>query len=141
MVARFSLPYVVAVAAQRGHVGIGDFRADTLEDPAVRRIMAATKVEVDPQIDLTHGRYGNSPTTIKVKLKGGAEHFMRIDTPFGHPENPASLADGMRKLNACAEMSMAPFSDKQLGLIGEFIDDLDKRPTLAPLFELLVGHK
>ncbi|RWQ26410.1 MAG: MmgE/PrpD family protein, partial [Mesorhizobium sp.] len=61
--------------------------------------------------------------------------------PFGHPDNPASLADGMRKLKACAEMSVLPFSDTQLDLIGEFIEDLDKRPTLAPLFELLVGGK
>lgn len=141
VVARFSLPYAISVAAQYGRVAIGDFRPEALEDPAVRRIMAATKVEVDPEIERTHGRYGNSPTTVKVKLKSGAEHFIRIDLPFGHPENPASLADGIKKLNACAEMSMMPFSEKQLGLIGGFINDLDKQPTLAPLFELLVGDK
>ncbi|MDP3843826.1 MAG: MmgE/PrpD family protein [Oxalobacteraceae bacterium] len=141
VIARFSLPYVISVAAQYGRVAIGDLGPEALEDPAVRRIMAVTKVEVDPEIDRTDGRHWNSPTTVKLKLKGGAEHFIRIDHPFGHPENPASLADGMRKLKACAEMSMLPFSDKQIELIGEFIDDLDKRPTLAPLFELLVGGK
>ncbi|MER9877448.1 MmgE/PrpD family protein, partial [Mesorhizobium sp. M0195] len=60
---------------------------------------------------------------------------------FGHPEKPASLADGVQKLKACAEMSMLPFSEKQLGLIGDFINHLDKQPTLAPLFELLVGGR
>ncbi|OWK19795.1 hypothetical protein AJ88_37270 [Mesorhizobium amorphae CCBAU 01583] len=103
--------------------------------------MAATKVEIDPEIDRTHGRDGNSPTTVTVNLRSGAQYSIRIDKPFGHPENPASLADGMRKLKACAEMSMLPFSEKQLGLIGEFVDELDKRPSLAPLFELLVGGK
>ncbi|PBB77795.1 hypothetical protein CK218_28070 [Mesorhizobium sp. WSM3879] len=141
VVARFSLPYAVAVAAQRGQVAIGDFRAEAIQDPSVRRIMAATKVEIDPEINRTHGRYGNSPTTVKVKLKSGTQHFIRIDKPFGHPENPASLTDGMLKLKACAEMSMLPFSEKQLELIGEFIEELDKRPTLAPLFDLLVGGK
>ncbi|RWQ26438.1 MAG: MmgE/PrpD family protein [Mesorhizobium sp.] len=141
VVARFSLPYVISVAAQHGRVAISDFRPDALEDPAVRRIMAATNIEVDPEIDRTHGLHQNSPTTVCVKLKGGAEHFIRIDKPFGHPDNPASLADGMRKLKACAEMSVLPFSDTQLDLIGEFVEDLDKRPTLAPLFELLVGGK
>ncbi|RWO86322.1 MmgE/PrpD family protein [Mesorhizobium sp.] len=141
VVARFSLPYAISVAAQYGRVAIGDFRPEALQDPAVRRIMAVTKVEVDPEIERTHGQYGNSPTTVKVKLKSGAEHFIRVDKPFGHPENPASLTDGMRKLKACAEMSMLPFSEKQLGLIGDFIRDLDKQPTLAPLFELLVGGK
>ncbi|MER9702593.1 MmgE/PrpD family protein [Mesorhizobium sp. M0146] len=139
--ARFSLPYVVAIAAQHGRVDIGDILPGVLYDPAVRRIMAATKIGVDPEIDRTHGRYGNSPTTVKVKLRGGAEHFTRIDKPFGHPENPASLLDGMRKLKACAAMSAFPFSDKKLELIGEFITDLEKQPTLAPLFKLLIGGK
>ncbi|RVD65562.1 MAG: MmgE/PrpD family protein [Mesorhizobium sp.] len=141
VVARFSLPYVISVAAQHGRVGINDFRPEAFEDPAVRRIMAVTKIEVDPEIDRTHGLHQNSPTAVTVKLRGGAEHFIRIDKPFGHPDNPASLADGMRKLKACAETSMLPFSDTQLESIGEFVEDLDKRPTLAPLFELLVGGK
>ncbi|MER8486416.1 MmgE/PrpD family protein [Mesorhizobium sp. M1322] len=141
VVARFSLPYAISVAAQYGRVAIGDFRPEALQDPAVRRIMAVTKVEVDPEIERTHGQYGNSPTTVKVTLKGGAEHFIRVDKPFGHPENPASLIDGMRKLKDCGEMSVLPFSEKQLELIGDFIRDLDKQPTLAPLFELLVGGK
>ncbi|AZO50299.1 MAG: MmgE/PrpD family protein [Mesorhizobium sp.] len=139
VVARFSLPYAVSVAAQRGSVAITDFRKETLMDPAVREIMAATKVEIDPEIDRTHGRDGNSPTTVKVNLKSGAQYSIRIDEPFGHPENPALLADGMRKLEACAEMSMLPFSEKQLGLISEFVNELDKRASLAPLFKLLVG--
>ncbi|RUU99042.1 MmgE/PrpD family protein [Mesorhizobium sp. M6A.T.Cr.TU.017.01.1.1] len=141
VVARFSLPYATAVAAQRGEVAIRDFLPDALGDQAVRRIMALTKIEVDPEIERTHGLYSNSPVTVKVRLKGGAEHFIRVDKAFGHPENPASLADGVRKLKACAEMSMVPFSEKQLGSIGDFINHLDKQPTLAPLFELLVGGR
>ncbi|SIT56037.1 conserved hypothetical protein [Mesorhizobium prunaredense] len=141
VVARYSLPYVISVAAQHGRVAIGDFRPEALQDAAVRRIMAVTKVEVDPEIDRTHGQYGNSPTTVKVRLKSGAEHFIRVDKPFGHPENPASLIDGIRKLRDCSETSMLPFSEKQIGLIGDFIGDLDKQPSLTPLFGLLVGGK
>ncbi|RWO32502.1 MAG: MmgE/PrpD family protein [Mesorhizobium sp.] len=141
VVARFSLPYAISVAAQYGRVAIGDFRPEALQDAAVRRIMAVTKVEVDPEIERTHGQYGNSPTTVKVKLRSGSELFIRVDKPFGHPENPVSLADGIQKLKECAEMSMLPFSEKRLGLIGDFIHDLDKQPTLAPLFELLAGGK
>ncbi|WP_292694909.1 hypothetical protein [Mesorhizobium sp.] len=104
----FQPAFVVAVAAQRGSVTIGDFSAEALKDPAVRQIMAATKIVVDPEIDRTHGRFGNSPTTVNVKLKSGAQHFIRIDKPFGHPESPASLADGVQKLKACAAASMCP---------------------------------
>lgn len=141
VVARFSLPYVISVAAQKGAVKIADLHAEALTDPAVRRIMTVTKIEIDPEIDRTNGLHQNSPTTVKVKLKNGAEHYVRIDKPFGHPENPASLADGMRKLKACAEMSARPFPDKQLDAISDFIADLDKKPALTPLFSLLVGGK
>ncbi|CAH2399428.1 hypothetical protein [Mesorhizobium escarrei] len=74
--------------------------------------------------------------TVRVKLKGGAEHFIRVDKAFGHPEKPASLADGVQKPKACAEMSVIPLSDKQLGLTGDFINHLDKQPTLSTLHHL-----
>lgn len=141
VVARFSLPYVISVAAQKGAVKIGDLRAEALNDAGVCRIMAATKIEIDPEIDRTNGLHQNSPTTVKVKLRSGVEHNIRIDKPFGHPDNPASLVDGMRKLKACAEMAGRPFADKKLDAIGEFIADLDKRPNLTPLFALLIADK
>jgi 2-methylcitrate dehydratase PrpD len=139
VMARFSLPYVIAVAAQKGRVGIGDLRAEALGDAAVRRIMALTRIEIDPEIDRTHGLHQNAPTTVKVKTKTGGEHFIRVDKPFGHPENPASLSDGMKKLRACAEMSARRFPHEQLDQIGEFVAELDKKPTLSPLFHLLIG--
>ena len=78
---------------------------------------------------------------MKVKLKSGTEHNIRIDKPFGHPDNPASLDDGMRKLKACAEMSDRPFGEKKLDAIGDFLTDLDKKTSLTPLFALLVADK
>jgi 2-methylcitrate dehydratase PrpD len=139
VMARFSLPYVIAVAAQKGRVGISDLRVEALKDAAVRRIMAITTIEVDPEIDRTYGLHQNSPTTVKVKTKSGGEHFIRIDRPFGHPENPASLSDGMKKLRACAEMSARRFPETQLHQIGEFVAELDKKLTLSPLFGLLIS--
>ncbi len=138
VMARFSLPYVIAVAAAKGNVGISDLKTEALSNPLVRRIMATTKIEIDPEIDRTNGLHQNSPTTVKVRLKNGGEYNVRIDKPFGHPENPASLADGMKKLRACAEMSARPFPDQQLEAIGDFIADLDKQPTLKSLFDLLI---
>jgi 2-methylcitrate dehydratase PrpD len=139
VMARFSLPYVIAVAAQKGRVGIGDLRAEALNDPAVRRIMSVTKIEIDPEIDRTHGLHQNAPAKVKVRTKGGGEHFIRVDRPFGHPENPASLSDGLKKLHACAEMSARRFPGEQLDQIGEFVAELEKKPTMSPLFGLLIG--
>jgi 2-methylcitrate dehydratase PrpD len=139
--ARFSLPYVIAVAAVKGDIGIRDMQSRAFADPAVRRIMAATKVEVDSEIDRTNGLHQNSPTKVKVKLKGGAEYNIRIDKPFGHPENPASLADGMKKIRACSEVAARLFPESQLQAICDFVTDLDKQPTLKPLYGLLVAKE
>ncbi|MFI7067658.1 MmgE/PrpD family protein [Kribbella sp. NPDC050124] len=135
--ARFSLPYVVAVAAAKGTVGIGDLRPEAFDDPSVRRIMAATTVEIDPEITRLNARRGNSPTRVKAILKDGAEHEVVVDTPFGHPDNPASLSDAMRKLESCAEMAARPFTGLQIEAIGDFVTNLDAAPSVAPLFELL----
>jgi 2-methylcitrate dehydratase PrpD len=136
--ARFSLPYVIAVGAAKGRVGIRDLQPAALNDPGVRRILAATKVAIDPEIDRAHGTHQNAPTTVKVRLKGGREHAIRIDKPFGHPDNPASFSDGMKKLLACAESSAVPFPESKCRAIGELVVELDKQPSLQPLVQLLV---
>ena len=138
--ARFSLPYVISVAAAKGEVGIADLRTEAFADPTVRRILAATTVDIDAEIDRTHGLHQNSPTKVRVRLKGGDEHSIRVDKPFGHPDNPASLADGAKKLRACAEMSARPFPESRLQAISDFVADLERQPTLEPLVRLLVAE-
>jgi 2-methylcitrate dehydratase PrpD len=136
--ARFSLPYVIAVAAAKGQVGIRDLKPEALNDPGVRRILAATKVAIDPDIDRTHGTHQNAPTTVKVRLKDGREHGIRIEKPFGHPDNPPSFSDAMKKLLACTETSAVPFPEPKCRAIGEFVAELHKQTSLLPLVRLLV---
>ncbi|MSO93025.1 MAG: MmgE/PrpD family protein [Rhodospirillales bacterium] len=136
---RFSLPYTLAVAAAKGKVGITDFRKPAFQDPTVRRILAATKVTVDAEIDRTHGLHQNSPTKLTVKLKGGGERSIRIDKPFGHPENPADFKAGETKLRQCAEVSLVPFTEAQLQAICDGVRNLEKLPNLSSLLDVMVS--
>lgn len=136
---RFSLPYAISVAAAKGKVGITDFRKPAFQDPTVRRILAATKVEIDEEIDRTHGLHQNSPTKIKVKLKGGGERSIRIDKPYGHPDNPADFKFGESKLRQCAEVSAVPFSETQLQAICDAVRNLEKAPNLNRLLDTTVS--
>jgi 2-methylcitrate dehydratase PrpD len=139
--ARFSLPYGVAVAAVRGRVGITDFTAAALDDPVVKRLMALTTVDVDAEIEATHPLHQNAPAVVTVRLQGGGERSARVELPFGHPRNPASLSDGEAKLRQCAEVSARPFSEQQLAGICDAVRRLERLPVLGPLLNALVADR
>jgi 2-methylcitrate dehydratase PrpD len=136
--ARFSLPYGVAVAAARGRVGIRDYAPAALEDPVVRRLMEVITVDVDPDIQATHAFHQNAPAVVTVRLRGAGERRARVEYPFGHPRNPARLADGEAKLRQCAEVSARPFPPAQLAAICESVRGVEDLPDLRPLLDALV---
>jgi 2-methylcitrate dehydratase PrpD len=136
--ARFSLPYGVAVAAAKGRVGIADYTPAALDDPIVKRLLEATSVEVDPEIESTHPLHQNAPAIVTVSLQNGGQRSFRVDHPFGHPENPANLSDGEAKLQQCAEVSARPFSEMQLTAICEIVRHLEAAPDLSALLNALV---
>lgn len=136
--ARFSLPYGVAVAAARGQVGIRDYTPAALEDPVVRRLMQVTTVDVVPEIQASHPFHQNAPAVVTVRLRDGGERRTRVEHPFGHPKNPATLSDGERKLRQCVEVSARPFPEAQVVTICEAVRGLERLPDLRPMLEALV---
>jgi 2-methylcitrate dehydratase PrpD len=137
--ARFSLPYGVAVAAARGQVGIRDYAPAALQDPVVRRLMKATTVDVAPEIQASHPFHQNAPALVTVRLRDGRESQVRVEHPFGHPKNPATVADGERKLRQCVEVSARPFPAGQVAAICEAVRGLERLRDLSPLLDALVG--
>jgi 2-methylcitrate dehydratase PrpD len=136
--ARFSLPYGVAVAAARGRVGIRDYTPAALEDPVVLRLLETTTVEIDPDIQASHPLHQNAPAVVTVVLRSGEKRSSRMEHPFGHPRNPARLADGEAKLRQCAEVSARPFPESRLAAICDAVRRLEELPSLGPLLDALI---
>lgn len=91
--ARFSLPYVVAVALLKGKVGPPEFDERSLEDPDVRRIADTVEHVIDPRAE----NPGHFPGWVRVFLKDGTmlEHVQRYER--GSKENPISTAEILEK--------------------------------------------
>ena len=135
--AKFSLPYGVAVAAAKGDVRIVDFDFENLDDSEVRRLLAATTVEVDPDIDRTHGEMQNAPAMVYITLADGREVSQRVDRPVGHPLNLPDFPDVETKLQKCVEYSRLSFDEAQLAAICSGVRDLPRLQSASQLLDLV----
>jgi 2-methylcitrate dehydratase PrpD len=93
--ARFSATYCVAAALVRGGLGVRDFTAAALADPAVRDMMERTTVAVAGE--------GHTPASdVRVRTTGGASAAVHVEVPKGRPPIGFSPADAQEKFRATA---------------------------------------
>jgi 2-methylcitrate dehydratase PrpD len=137
VVAKFSLPFCVAVAAIKGRVGIADFENANLQDPAVRQLLRNTKVEIDDQIETTHGEYQNAPARVRITLANGDSFVERVDHPLGHPRNLPAFSDVVEKFFQCAEYSRLDFSQRRLDSLVGAVAEFDRLPSAQGLVDLI----
>lgn len=89
--AKFSLPYCVASALQRGTVGLADFSPEALVEPQVRALLPQITAIVAPDIE---ARYPSEwATRLRVALGNGTMLETTINNPKGDPENPLSRVE------------------------------------------------
>lgn len=96
--AKFSLPYCVAIAAQRGWLGLKDFDQAARRDPEVLAITAKITARYDASYDIQHTIPAGA---MHVKLTDGRVLFLREETPLGHLLNPLTAEDLCDKLRDC----------------------------------------
>jgi 2-methylcitrate dehydratase PrpD len=106
--AKFSLPYLVAIAAVRGDMTLDDFTAEALRNPAVleaaRKVIPVDDASLDWKLELPSGR-------VEIVLQDG-RRFERVGTRVpGSVEAPMGWDDVVRKFVSCAPFSpLAPSS-------------------------------
>jgi 2-methylcitrate dehydratase PrpD len=135
--AKFSLPFGVAVAAAKGAVGILDFEGEALRHREVLRLLAATTVEVDADIERTDGMNQNAPAKVYFKMADGKEISQRIDHPLGHPRNPPSMEDVVGKLAQCADYSSIELSQARLAKICDAVSSLETMISARSILDLM----
>jgi aconitate decarboxylase len=95
--ARLCLPYVAAVCLTRGTVGLADFTADAMTDPAIlalaRRCTVADDGNPDPNALL--------PQRVEVDLSDGRRVARDVTAVLGSPERPLSPERARAKFDAC----------------------------------------
>jgi 2-methylcitrate dehydratase PrpD len=95
---KFSLAFCGALALARGRASEADFTDETVRDPEVRRIEAATTVTTDESFEYTQAM----PARVEVTLADGRTFEAYMDTPRGRPKNPLTRAEMSEKFMSLA---------------------------------------
>lgn len=88
---KFSMGFVLAVAALRGRAGIEDFSEAALEDPRLRDFHERVEMVLDPEVDEAYpGRWIG---LADMRTTDGRTLTSRVDVPKGDPGNTLSRGE------------------------------------------------
>jgi 2-methylcitrate dehydratase PrpD len=100
-----SSPYCVAVALQKGRLGLRDFRPDAIRlNDYARRLIPNTTLEVDDELDAEYPKMCGAE--VEVTMDDGATLSSSVMRPKGDPENPMSLEEVCDKAVDLAEIAL-----------------------------------
>ncbi|HYF17653.1 MAG TPA: MmgE/PrpD family protein [Ramlibacter sp.] len=112
--AKFSLPFILAIAVCRGGVGVADFSAHALKDPQV----LAMAERVVPVEDSAADWKGKSPVgRVRIVTRDGRSFERRGDKVPGSPDAPLDWDQLAAKFRGCARASADPLSDDRIAAV------------------------
>ncbi|MBX6374453.1 MAG: MmgE/PrpD family protein [Acetobacteraceae bacterium] len=114
---QFSGPFVVACALARGHFGWDSYA--WLQDADIRRLMALTVCEQDPEIEAEFP--ANMSGKVTLRARGGQEFVRKVVVPKGEPANFLTEAELRAKFHGLCDAVLgkeraAQLADAVLGL-------------------------
>jgi len=130
---KFSLEYCLAAALLDGGVGLSSFTDEAVRRPAVRGLVAMVRAaEGDEAGEFPIGGYAE----VRVVLRDGTEHAMRVDVPRGDPSRPLSWDELAAKFGDCAGVALPGGRVERALRLIERLDGLD---NVRGLTEALSG--
>lgn len=124
--ARFSIPYVDAVALIKGRVGVGDFSVDTLKNPRVLELAKKVKVLADPEMERLYKKEKKRACTVEIELNTGESYSHHIDYPKGEPEKPFTNEELEQKFRTLAALTLKEEKIDKIVKIVQQLETLDK---------------
>lgn len=129
--AQFSLPFILASTVAKGALEIGSFTADGLQDPAV--LQMALKVVARPG-----PRIAGRDMAVKVEIATRKGSFSReLDMAYGHPDNPISLDDLVKKAEDCFKYAVRPIPRGRASEVIDRLVNLEREKDVGALVALL----
>jgi 2-methylcitrate dehydratase PrpD len=132
--AQFSAPFAAAVALVRGEAGLSAYTLANIEDPDIRRLMAATDCYRDPKLDAAYPDHW--PATVRLELNNGRRLQVKVDDASGEPANPVSTAALHGKFS---ELAGAVLDQSAVNELAQHILNLDREGDLDRTCVLLRG--
>ena len=130
--ARLCLPYLAAVVLTRGAVGLEDFSAARLSDPAVLALAARIEVAADANLDPA----AFTPAEATATYVDGSRACVAILAQLGSPAQPLSEAQHLAKARACLAFAGLEHRHEALAeLMGHLPDVSDVVGALGGLLQ------
>ncbi|MDN5347556.1 MAG: hypothetical protein PWP65_1120 [Clostridia bacterium] len=98
--AKFSLPFVIALAIIKGRAGYFDFVPANLQDQEVLALAAKVDVSEDAEINSTFPQ--KRTAVLEIEMQNGDKLAHSVDIPRGMPENPLSKEEVVEKFKSLA---------------------------------------
>lgn len=133
--AQFSIPWGVAVALARGHVGIENYTPAALGSRDILDTAAKITVVLDHSLDTTDKIPAGK---IEIETLDGQIFKNRVDYPLGSPEKPMSFHDCARKFKSCAAYSTPGLSDSQVEGVIEMAAHMEELDDVGKIMKLLI---
>lgn len=131
--ARYSTPFVLGAAIARGDILLEDFTIQGRENPVVLEL--AEKVTY--RFDETYKRLGMEIGVVEIVTKGGATYSREIPFAYGHPQNPISKEDLIKKFKDCAGYALKPLTDRQTAAVITAVDHLEDIRDMREIIKLM----
>ena len=131
--ARLCLPYVVATTLRFGTVGLADFDAARLSDPATLALAARVLLLPDGNTDPN----AVVPQSIEILPADGEALRITIEATLGSPANPLSEPAQMAKAEACGAAARHPMPPSRMHRLADLVAALPQAPDAAMLVEAL----
>jgi 2-methylcitrate dehydratase PrpD len=97
---KFSMGFVLALAALYGRAGITDFTEEALKDPDVRTFHDRVKMVLDPEVDTAYPQRWLG--LVEIETTDGEHITSRVYTPKGDPDNTLSRTEIEEKARSLA---------------------------------------
>ena len=123
---------VAAVIRHRG-IPLAIYRDTALADEVITAAMPKVRWRYDATLD----GHTFEASIADITTTGGQKFQARCDVALGHPANPMSREQRIRKFVDCAAAAVHPIPESQALHIVEAVERLEQQPSIAPLMQLL----
>ena len=132
--AKFSLPFLVAVAIVRRGMSVTDFTPAGLRDPLIleagRKMSLVSDASLDWKLELPPGR-------VEIFARDGRRWIVEGQQVPGNADNPMSWADLCAKFRECASVAVNPVSDTKVAKFEDLAGRLEDLTDATDLVRCL----
>jgi 2-methylcitrate dehydratase PrpD len=136
--ARFSLPFTVAAALERGQMFIDEISDISVKDEKILDLARRVSPVIEPSLK---SEYMLGSTIMEIRTKDGQVLSKEAKYPKGNPKNPVSMEDCIDKFRKCVKYSAIPFSSNQVKKMIDMVQCLETVEDVRELAAMLVPLK